>query len=84
MASAQLPGVARPAGMCDRLNFVLHVFHIVPNPFGFVAGMQAALQPGVMGRDPGGAGVLVALEGLNAAQCKHEPSGRGDEICADG
>lgn len=36
-----------------------------------------------MGRDAGGACILIALQSLNTAQRKHKSTGRGDEIRPD-
>ena len=65
-----------PAGMGDHLHFVHQVLRVVCHPHSLVFRIQALLQFLVVGGDAGRAGILVALQGLHAAQGEHEPPRR--------
>ena len=84
--AGQLVRVIYTAGMSDHPHFSAHGFYEFSYSLGFVFRIKSALEPFVMGGDAGGAGVLIALHGLNTAECKHETSCRGNEIraCAKG
>ena len=66
--------------MRDHAHLLQHVQHIVLDAFRLVPRLQAALQLRVMRGDAGGAGVLVALQCLDAAQGEHEAARAGDEV----
>ena len=69
--------------MRDQADFVFDVFDVVGDAAGFLFGDQSFLQFFIMRGDAGGAGVLVALQRLNAAQREHEAARAGDEVRAD-
>ncbi len=69
--------------MGQLLHFLNQIPMIVGDPFGLVAWDQAALEPGIMGGDARGAGVLVALQRLNAAQGEHKAPGRHAHVGAE-
>jgi len=58
--------------MRDQLNLFSHRDRIVGDPIGFNRGIQSFLQLRVVGSDAGGAGVLVALQGLYAPEREHK------------
>ncbi len=68
--------------MGDNADFVDHVAHIGGDPFCLVGWVKAPLQTLIVCRDAGRAGVLVALQCLDAAQRKHEATRAGHEIGA--
>ena len=68
--------------MGDDAHFMMHGFCITLDALGLVGDVEPALQILVVGGDTGRAGVLVALEGLDATQCEHEAARGSDEIGA--
>ena len=52
----------------------------VINPLRLVGDDQAALPPRIRGRNPGRAGIVVAMKGLHTAQRKHESARRIDPV----
>lgn len=71
------------AGVGEHTNLVHHVTHIVFDTNRLERRVKTFLQARVMGSDAGRAGVLVAMQGLDAAKCKHETACRGNEVGAD-
>ncbi len=83
MKASQSARLRHSAGMGDDADLLAHVQRVLFDAFRLVFRYQSALQFSVVRRNPGRAGVLVALQGLDAAQCKHETARRIDEICAN-
>ena len=67
MEAPQTSGLCYTAGMRNRANLLAQGFGITLHAFGFVLGNESALQPFVVRRNAGRAGVLVTLQGLDAA-----------------
>ncbi len=63
------------AAVRDHTDAVAHGFCVGRNALAFFFGDETALQFLVVGSDTGGAGVLVALKGLDATQGEHEAAG---------
>ena len=82
MVASQGSGVVDAAGMGDQADAVANLGDEIHDADGLVLGVEAALQALVVGGDAGRAGVLVALEGLDAAEGEHEAAGGGREIGA--
>ena len=55
-------------------------FNVVCNAHGFIRHHQSFLPVRVVRGYAGGAGVFIALQRLDTAQCKHVASGRGYEV----
>jgi hypothetical protein len=63
------------ATMRDHFDVVMQVATVVGDSDRFVRGIQAHLLTAIMRRYACGAGILVALERLEATEGKHEPAG---------
>ncbi len=83
MTAHELPGRFDPAGVCNDTNFLDHVVDIVSNTELLGFRMKPFLQLGVVGGDPGWAGVFIALQRLDASQREHEAACGCDEISAN-
>ena len=66
--------------MGNHPDFVVHVPAIMFNPGRLVCDIQSLLQSRVVRGNTGRAGVLVALQCLDAAKGEHVTPGRDDEI----
>ncbi len=80
MPALQLARRCYTAGMSNYTDIMHHVFHIALYAHGFILWREPALQAFLMRGDAGGAGVFIALHGLNAAQRKHETARRNNKI----
>ena len=80
MPAPQPARICYTAGMGNHTDIMHHVFHIVLYAHGFIPGHKPALQAFLMRGDAGGAGVFIALHGLNAVQRKHETTRRNNKI----
>ena len=69
--------------MGNHLDLVADVGAVIRHLDCLVGGVEPALQPRVMRRDAGRAGIPVAFQGLDAAKGEHEAARRDDEIGAD-
>jgi hypothetical protein len=69
-------------GMCDRFDVFDEAFEECGSLVRLIRWMQAFLQAGVVGGDACGTGVPITFHRLNAADGKHEPARRHDEIGA--
>ncbi len=68
--------------MGDRFNVFNNHLGITGHARLLFLDIKAALKPRGVGGDPRGAGILVALEGLNAAKAEHAPPRRHHKIRA--
>src|SRR5690606_29652656 len=80
MVAPQLARLIDAAGMGDHPDPVGEILMIEGHPLGFIGGVKAFLQLGIMGRNTGGAGILMALHRLDTAQRKHETTGTVDKV----
>ena len=83
MAPAQLARLEHTAGVGDDAHLPMQVLHVVGHPLRLVLHIESRLQARIVGRDARGAGIAVALQGLDAAQGEQETAGRIDKIGAD-
>ncbi len=79
MEALEAPWMRHSATMRDNLHIMLHVEAIIGYSHGLVAGIEAFLQSFVVSCDAGGASILIAFEGLNAAERELEAAGRVDK-----
>ena len=82
MAAVEFTGRTDTTGMRDDADLVDHIACISCDALGLVGWVQATLQLHIMSGDAGRAGVLVALQGLDAAERKHEATRIVDEVGA--
>ncbi len=80
MEAAELTGFPDPAGMREYADFIHHVFRVVCHPYRLVLRVQSSLELFIMRGDTGRAGVLVALQRLDATQGEHEAARRDNKI----
>jgi hypothetical protein len=80
MLTPQPAGVWQTTGVGDHLHFLVHVPAVGGDARGLVVDDQAALQTRVVCGHAGGAGIGVAAQSLDAAQCEHEAACRIHEI----
>ena len=74
MISIQITWFAHAAGVSNHAHFVSDVLMIKSDTLGFIFRYQATLQVKIVRSDTSWAGIAIALQGLNAAQCEHEAS----------
>ena len=80
MISPEVTGFGDTARMRDDRNRVLHIFLVVVHSLRLIYRVKSSLQLRVVGGDPSGAGVLITLKSLDAAQRKHKAARRHAEI----
>ena len=80
MISLHAPGTFYPHTMGDNPHFLAHLLDEVRNPDCLIGWIKSSLKLGIVCRDAGGAGVLVTLHRLDAAQRKHKPARRNRKI----
>ncbi len=78
--AAQLTRFGDAAGMGDNFDFMHHVPAVTRGLDRLVRRIETSLEPGIVGRDAGGAGILVTFQRLNAPQREHESACRYDKI----
>ena len=83
MGPAQLARLMGPARVGDHPDFPDHALDIVGYADGLVGGVEALLQTGIMGRNASRAGILVALQRLDAAKGQHETARGADKVGTD-
>src|SRR3954466_1914354 len=79
----ELARVAHAAGVRDHVDLAVHVVGVVRDAQVFLLHHERALQPLVVRRHAGRAGVLVAAQRLDAAEREHEAARGVDEVGAD-
>ena len=82
MAATQLARFTYADRMGNDFHLMDHISRITGHTFVLFTRNQPLLKPLVVGRDAGGASILVTLKSLDAAQAEHEPARRRDEISA--
>ena len=60
--AAQLARFGNATGMCDHIDFMVYPMCILCNTLGFVMNDQSLLEPLVVCRNPGWAGIEMALQ----------------------
>ena len=80
MFAAHLARFCDADGMGDSFHLFVNILRITGHTHVFILHNQALLEPRIMGGNAGGAGILVALQGLNTAQREHKATGRGHKI----
>ncbi len=72
MIALQRAGMGHPAGMRDCAHLGAHLLHEIFHAHRFFFRVQTALQMPVVRGNAGGAGVLIALQRLDAAKREHK------------
>ena len=79
---AKLARFPDAAGMCKNFDLMHHAIAIIRHLDRLVGRIEPPLEPGIVCRDAGGAGILVAFERLNASEGEHESPCRNYKIRA--
>jgi hypothetical protein len=82
MMAFELPRLRNTAGVGDNADIVGYSLSKATDTLCLVRRIQAFLKPLVVRCNASRTGVLITLHRLNAAQSKHEPARRDDEISA--
>ena len=80
MFSIQGSWLRNSAGVSDGFHLLHYRLRIARHTFRLIGHDQAALQLGIVGGNACRTGVLIALQGLNAAKRQHESAGRHGNI----
>ena len=80
MITSKVTGFGDTARMRDNCNCVFYILFVMIDALRLICWVKSTLQLRVVRGDPGGAGILITLKSLDAAQREHEATRGYTEI----